>query len=574
MASTAPYPSDAAEDALRREISAHPGRVDPWARLAEYQVRRGDFDGAVFSLAAAIQIAPESAPLQANLAYVFLTLGKVLDAEKAARRALAVNPAHSLARMHLAHALARQGRWSEAARDYEEAARRIPGFADPWIGRANAQLHAGLRREAVATLKHAVTIEPARAEELESFALFTMQYGDEFSAREVFDAHVAWGKRFADADERRPPRSSPDSIIRVGYVSASFHTSAMSFAMLPVLASHDQERFQVTCYSGGEGNDDFTELFQGNVAQWRDTRALDDEQLARRIYDDRIDVLVDLAGHTLGNRLTAFALRAAPVQLSWLDYFNTTGVPAMDAVLVDDEVLRTPLSQSFVERLESLGPVRYPWGPPSYAPEPVVRTAGPVTFASFSRFGKATDATLDAWAAVLHKVDGSRLLLKNDSLGDSEIRARVVGLFAARGIEAGRLDLRGASIHGEMLAQYGDADIVLDTFPYNGGITTLEALWMGRPVVTLRGDTLVGRQGASILTACGKVGWVASDAQGYVAIAAALAGDRTALAAQQSALRDSLIGSPLLDAAAFTRRLEALYERLLKSLLAEDRPRP
>ena len=567
-------PNDAAEDALRREIAAHPGRVDPWARLAEHQVRRGEFDGAIFSLAAAIQLAPDSAPLQANLAYVFLATSKVVDAEKAARRALAINPSHPLARMHLAHALARQGRWSEAARDYEEAARRIPGFADPWIGRANAQLHAGLRRDAVATLKHAVTIEPTRAEELESFALFTMQYGDEFGAQEVFDAHVAWGKRFAKAGERRPPRSSSEAIIRVGYVSASFRTSAMSFAMLPVLASHDQERFEVTCYSGGEGNDDFTELFQGSAAQWRDTRGLDDEQLARRIYDDRIDVLVDLSGHTLGNRLTAFALRPAPVQLSWLDYFNTTGVLAMDAILADDEVLRTPLAQSFVERLESLGPVRYPWGPPAYAPEPVVRRGGPVTFASFSRFGKATDATLDAWAAILRAVDGSRLILKNDSLGDSEIRARVVSLFAARGVEAARLDLRAASIHGEMLAQYGDADIVLDTFPYNGGITTLEALWMGRPVVTLRGDTLAGRQGASILTACGKGAWVAGDAPGYVAIATALASDRAALAAHQAGLRESLVGSPLLDAAGFTQRLEALYERLLKSLLAEDRPRP
>ena len=574
MASTAPLPNDAAEDALRREIAAHPGRVDPWARLAERQVRRGDFDGAIFSLAAAIQLAPDSAPLQANLAYVFLATSKVVDAEKAARRALAINPTHPMARMHVAHALARQGRWSEAARDYEEAARRIPGFADPWIGRANAQLHAGMRREAVATLNHAVTIEPARAEELESFALFTMQYGDEFSAQEVFDAHVAWGTRFANAGERRPPRSSHDAVIRVGYVSASFHTSAMSFAMLPVLVSHDQERFEITCYSGGESSDDFTELFQGSAAKWRDTRGLDDEQLARRIYDDRIDVLVDLSGHTLGNRLTAFALRPAPVQLSWLDYFNTTGVPAMDAILADDEVLRTPLAQSFVERLESLGPVRYPWGPPAYAPEPVVRTGGPVTFASFSRFGKATDATLDAWAAILRAVDGSRLILKNDSLGDSEIRARVVSLFAARGVEAGRLDLRGASIHGDMLAQYGDADIVLDTSPYNGGITTLEALWMGRPVVTLRGDTLVGRQGASILTACGKSAWIASDTQGYVAIAVALASNRPALAAHQAALRESLIGSPLLDAAGFTRRLEALYERLLDSLLAEDRPRP
>jgi predicted O-linked N-acetylglucosamine transferase (SPINDLY family) len=252
------------------------------------------------------------------------------------------------------------------------------------------------------------------------------------------------------------------------------------------------------------------------------------------------------------------------VQASWLDYFNTTGLAAMDAVIADDACLARPLALPFVERLVSVGPVRYPYEAPADAPPvPDTPASRPTTFGSFARLAKLCDTTWDAWAAAMRAVPGSRLVLKADALGDADVRSRVAAPLVARGIDAGRLEMRPASAHAAMLAEYGDVDIVLDTAPCNGGITTLEALWMGRPVVTIAGDTLVARQGVAILSAIGRAEWIARDAAGFAAIAARLASDRVALAREHAGLRERLAASPCCDAASFTARLEA---RLAQSL--------
>lgn len=346
----------------------------------------------------------------------------------------------------------------------------------------------------------------------------------------------------------------------------------MAFALLPVLAAHDRARFEVYCYAEREAVDEVGEQFRALADAWCETQELDDDALARRIAADDIDVLVDLAGHTPGNRLAVFARRPARTAWSWLDYFNTTGIEAIDAIVADDVALASPLDQAFVETPASVGPVRYPYAAPDYAPAVTPPRERGVVFGSFARLAKITEAALDAWAAILARVEGSRLLLKNDTLGEEVARIALRDALRRRGIEAARVELRGAGSHDRMMAELLEVDIVLDTFPYNGGITTLEALWMGRPVVTLHGDTLVGRQGAAILAAAGLGDLVAKDLGAYRDIAVALAADGARRAGIARAQRERLRASPLGDAIAFTRRLESLFESRLRSALRGEGP--
>lgn len=583
---------------MTTQTSIDPRDAGAWARQAEEAMLAGDYENAAWSLAAATRAAPGNAGLWSNLSLAFLHAGRAEEAERAARRAVELDPRHAFGWQHLgqargdlgrfeeaeqayrratqlqpgsaeahyglAAALAFRGLWSGARDAYEAAARLAPGSADPWIGKANCCLRMGLRREAVAALEEAARQDPARGAEVRSHALFAMQHGDEYTPAEIFAAHEAWARDFRMRPVSTPLPRRVGGRIRVGYVSPAFHASAMAFALLPVLEHHDRERFEVAIYAQGGLHDRVTERFRALAGAWRDTRVMNDEQLWLAIQQDGIDVLVDLAGHTPGNRLTVFPLRPAPLQLTWLDYFNTTGLEDIDGIVADDGSLVAPLAQRFVERLVAVGPCRYPYAPPEGVRAVTPRPERPVVFGSFARLGKICATTLDAWAGVLRALPQSRLLLKNESLADPAVRERVAGELESRGVERARVEMRGPGEHRLMMAEYADLDIVLDTLPYNGGITSLEALYMGRPVLTVAGTTLVGRQGAAIVDAIGHPGWALADANALVEAAVALAADPAALAAIQLGLREELLRSPICDAAGFTRRLEGLYERLLR----------
>jgi len=482
------------------------------------------------------------------------------------------DPSLGEARFWLAVSLARAGAWTDALGHYRQAAAANPRWTDPRIGEANALAKLGRRREAVAAFGVAAQLDPARAPAIESQQLFVMQYGDEFPPLQVSDAHAQWGRRHAAPMARVAPSRSVRPRLRIGYVSPRFQVSSMAFALLPVLEAHDRTRFEVYCYAEREAFDAVGERFRAAADAWRETQGHGDDALAALIAADDVDVLVDLAGHTPGNRLAVFARRPARVAVSRLDYFNTTGVAAIDALVADDVALASPLSQRFVEDLVSAGPVRYPYGAPEYAPPVAPPRAAPVTFGSFARLAKITEAALDAWAAILARVPGSRLLLKNDTFGDEVARIAVREALTRRGVAAARIEMRGPTGHEQMLAELGEVDVVLDTFPYNGGITTLEALWMGRPVVSLAGDTLVGRQGAAILAAAGLGDLVARDLAAYQDLAVAIAADFPRRSSLAGALRETLRASALGDVPAFTRRLEALFEACLREALAKENP--
>ena len=354
----------------------------------------------------------------------------------------------------------------------------------------------------------------------------------------------------------------PGKALNIGYVSADFRRHPVGFFLAPVLARHDRRRFSVSCYSGRGLADDLTERLKAGADAWRSVGGLSDEALATAIRDDGIDVLVDLSGHTAGNRLTAFALRPAPVQVSWLGYFNTTGMKAIDYVLMDAETVPEGAERWFTEEVIHLPAGRFCYGPPEDAPPvapPPVEERGRVTFASFNNLTKVGAEVVGLWARILDALPSSRLVLKWRSLGDAAVRDRYQAWFAAEGIEPNRIELQGASPHAEMLAAYGGVDVALDPFPFSGGVTSCEALWMGVPVVTWPGARPVSRQTAGFLRALGLAELIAADREDYVAIAAGLARDRDGLTALRAGLRARMAASPLCDGVRFTRHLEAAY---------------
>jgi predicted O-linked N-acetylglucosamine transferase (SPINDLY family) len=303
---------------------------------------------------------------------------------------------------------------------------------------------------------------------------------------------------------------------------------------------------------------------------WRDAQDDCDEALSRRIGDDRIDILIDLAGHAPGGRLLALARKPAPVIVTWLDYFDTTGLETVDYLIGDS--IETPKdgSQQFTEQVVLLDPCRFCYTPPSYAPEvapaPMARN-GYITFGSFNRLSKLAEPVIALWAAVLRALPTSRLLLKNAAFADPRTHERFVELFARHQVAAERLELRLNSPHAQMLGEYADVDIALDPFPYNGGLTTCEALWMGVPVLTLLGNAMISRQSAAMLDAGGLSGWTAANEKEFVRRAADAAGSPQVLADLRAGMRAQLQTSALLDARAFGSR----FGQALVSMWEEKR---
>jgi SAM-dependent methyltransferase len=316
----------------------------------------------------------------------------------------------------------------------------------------------------------------------------------------------------------------------------------------------------VFAYSAGAVNDWVTDAIR-KVSIYRDVAKTSDQELVKLIQQDEVDVLVDLSGHTAGSRLTAFAYRPAPVMVSWLGYFASTGLLCLDAVLLDEWHAPEGVGAQFVESVIRLPQGRFcyqpvPWVPAEVSALPFSRK-GYITFGCFNNTAKLNEAVFDLWAKVLHAVPNSRLVLKWRSFNDEAYRQKVAFSFVHRSIPAERIELRGPSFHVDLLNEYADIDIALDPFPFTGGLTSCESLWMGVPVVTLPQSRVVSRQSYALLSAIGLPELAAKDADDYVRIAYELAMDHDKLSGLRQSLRSRMQSSPLMDVKGFTRQLES-----------------
>jgi protein O-GlcNAc transferase len=397
---------------------------------------------------------------------------------------------------------------------------------------------------------------------IHSRLLMAMQYCDGMDEAAIFAETESW-VRAHTADI--VPRTvwpcvdfDPARRLRIGIVSRDFRASALPYLVMP-LFRHWPAEWTMTLYANVEQHDDWTAQFRALADHWVDIAELDDDAAADRIAADRIDVLFDINGHTLGGRPGLFARKPAPVQLAWLDYVGTTGLATMDGIIGDAGHLPLSDQRWYVEPILHVAADLYRYEPPSGAP-PVAAlpalAAGRVSFGCFNSAYKLSASTLSLWARILHALPSSRLILKAPEYGTADTCRRFLALFAQHGIGPARLDLRAGAVHPlGMLAAYEEVDIALDPFPYSGGLTSLEALHMGVPVVTMPGRRFGSRHSAVHLRAIGLDDWIAADDDDYVALALRQAGDPAALAALRATLRPRLDASPLRDGAALAADL-------------------
>jgi predicted O-linked N-acetylglucosamine transferase (SPINDLY family) len=521
---------------------------------------------AAASLSEYLRTRPDDARAWHRLGHVLARLGHDADALAAFRRAVECAPNSPEARVSLGSFLHGLGRADEAVGCDREALRLRPDFPEALNNLGNTYVEAGRTVEAVRLLRGAVAGRPNWAA-VHSNLLLALNYRPEVGTDELKAEHLAWAARHADPltppDPPRPLDPDLGRPLRVGYLSADVRRHPVAAYIGPVLAAHDRSAVHVSCYSAALRPDEVTDRLRASADAWMDIAKLDDAAAADLIRADRIDVLVDLGGHTAGNRLLVLARRPAPVQAIHFGYPNTTGMRAIDYRLTD-AVADPPGSDRFyVERLARLPGVGWCWGPPADAPEPgppPCLANGFITFASLNNPAKVTDEVAVVWARVLARVPGSRLLLLTGQL--AETRDRLARLFAGLGIDPGRLRLEPRGPADRYYALWASADVGLDPFPYNGGVTTPDALWMGVPVVSLAGESCRARQGLSVLGAVGLGDWVAATADGYVDLAARKAGDPAGLVELRVGLRDRLRCSPVVDAARFAQGLEDAYRRM------------
>ena len=484
-------------------------------------------------------------------------------------------PGRAEVHYNLGVAFDQKGRFDEAVACCKRAIALDPNYGEAHNNLGNGLMRLGQPEEAIACFRRALDLQP-RSHLAHSNLLLAGQYLSDVTLSGLARAHREFEKLHALPLRScwRPFDNSPDPerTLRVGFVSADFGFHPVGYFLAGALENLDPRRVHSICYSDRGRDDAMTDRLRAAATHWRGARTLTDPQLAEQIRADKIDVLFDLAGHTSANRLMAFARKPAPIQISWMGYVGTTGLKAMDYLLADRYQVPAGCESQFAERVLRMpdGYVCYagPSDAPPVAPPPAAAN-GYVTFGSFNHPAKITPRVIDLWCEILRRVADSRLVLKYTGLDSRMVTHRFHKMFAERGIDVRRVDLLGWSPHHDALWQYGRVDVALDPFPYGGGLTTCEALWMGVPVVTCPGETFASRHALGHLSNVGLTETIAADLPGYVDLACALAADLPRLARLRGQLRQQVADSPLGDANRFGRNLAELLRSVWHSWCRE-----
>jgi predicted O-linked N-acetylglucosamine transferase (SPINDLY family) len=520
---------DQAAACYRRALALKPDYVEAHNNLGATLKDQGKLAEAMACYRAALRYRPDYAEAYSNLGGVFWELGDLDQALACFRHSLALKPDYADAHYNLGVLLKDCGQAAEAVACYRRALQLRPDFV---------ACHSNL--------------------------VYLLLFCPGYDAHAIYEEHRRWNQQHAAPLARfaRPHQNdrSAERRLRVGYVSPDFRVHCQSLFTAPLLSSHDRRRFEIFCYSDVDRPDAVTARLRGYADTWRPIFGRSDEAVAQLIRDDRIDILVDLTMHMEGNRLLVFARKPAPVQISWLAYPATTGLTAIDYRL-SDPCLDPPGGDDRCYAEESIRLADSFWCYDVPADEPSVNRLpalerGYVTFGCFNNFCKINPPVLKLWARVLRAVERSRLMILAPK---GAHRQATLDLLAAEGVEPQRVTFVGGRPRPEYLALYQQIDVGLDTFPYNGHTTSMDSFWMGVPVVTVAGQTSVGRAGVSLAMNLGLRELIAPDEEQFVAVAAELAGDRPRLAELRAMLRERMRGSPLMDAPRFAASVEAAY---------------
>lgn len=593
----------------RRALEIKPESAEMHYNLGGALKEAGKTDEAIACYQQALRLRPAYAEAHCNLGLALTSQRKFDEATDFYRQAIRLRPDLVEAHNNLGTALAAQGRFSEAAIYFRQVVQMKPEFAGVYCNLGDVLRYTGQLAEAVECFQKDLQLRPGQAEtynllgnalkeqgrldealvayrqamqlqpelrDAHSNFLLASQYRPGISPGELAKLHVEWDDRHATPLRStwcpHPNSRDPTRPLRLGFVSADFGFHPVGYFLIRTLENLDSRQCTVVCYSDRKVVDHLTARFQAAATIWHDVSLLSDDELAEQIRRDGIDILFELTGHTYGNRLLLFARKPAPIQVTWIGYEGTTGLRAMDYLLADQYVIPPETEGDYPERVLRLPDSYICYDPPAEAPAvgPLpAESNGYVTFGSFNNPAKITAEVADAWAEILRQVPRAKILLKYHGLNDDGTRQRLLSLFAERGFAAERIDLQDWSSFAELLAEYNRIDIALDPFPFSGGATTCNAIWMGVPVITYPRETFASRHSLSYLSTLGLTETIADGYDGYIRLAVALAGNLGWLAAVRAGLRQQMADSPLCDGRRHATNLLQVLHRVWQDYCVE-----
>jgi len=588
---------------IKKEIELMPSNVDLYIKIGSLLMKKNLFSEAIDYLKKALNLKPFLPDAYFNLGFASMNIGQFDDAINFYRKALEINPYMPEVVNNLANALKKKEQFDEAIKYYKEAIKLNPNYALAYYNLANTYREKGQFYEAIIYYKQTLNLNPNlcaaynnlggtfmeigqlyEAEiyykyllkikpddhQYHSNLLLNMNYNPRYSPQDIYNEHIAFAKKFEEPLSHNIPihtnKPEPYRRLKIGYCSPDFRRHPVAYFIEPVLATHDRENFEIFCYTLAPIEDDLTKRIQNYSDHWKSIVDISDDEAAKLIRNDEIDILIDLAGHTGNNRILIFARKPAPIQVNWIGYLTTTGLSTMDYKIVDAYIDPPGKTEQFYS--EKL--IRLPESFLCYLPDKDSPEVGPlpalskgyITFGSLNKFSKITPEVITLWSKILKELPDSHLMLKGKSFSDKKTCQYALNMFEERGISPERIILQPWDPSPKHLESYNQIDIALDTFPFNGATTTCEAMWMGVPVITLEGTAYHSRAGVSLLSNVGLPELIAKTQDEYIKIAIDLASNISKLQSLRKSLRDKMSLSPICDAKRFTTNLEMCYRKM------------
>lgn len=554
---------------FREVIRLEPENAEAYFRLGTLFSESGKFEDSIFCYKRSFELKPDDVRVVNNLTDIYNRLKRFDEAEAMAKKTLELAPDLFEAHGNLGNVYKNQGNYEKAEFHFKEALRSKSDDPKLLYHLGATLLFSNRAKEAAEHLKRSMEIDPQFHFSHSSY-VYALNYFEEPTKKEIFEAHCVWdkqqGKGIKDNTWNWVERN-PDKKIRVGFVSPDFRAHVVALFIQQLFKHYDRERFDFYGYAEVANPDGYTSKFMSLLDGWRTTIGMTDKMVYKTIKKDQIDILIDLAGHSAGNRLIVFSMKPAPVQVSYLGYINTTGLDTIDYRLADAWVNPEESQQYYSEKLYRLPDSFTCYEPINPCPDVTETPAlknGYITFGCFNNTNKLTPKVIKLWSQLLKEIPNSGLRLKSSHLADVDTQKRFLKLFKEHGIKEGRIQFEGPSEIFDYLAAYSRIDIALDPFPHNGGTTSHDALWMGVPMISLEGDRYVSRFGVTILNNLGYPEWIAGDLASYIDIAKKLSSDIHELNNIRLNLRRKMASSPLCDGPSFAKHFGTALKTIWK----------
>ena len=557
---------DEAVKSYNKAIQLKPDYVDAHYNLSVALKDLKQLEKSIQSCVKAIQLKPDYAEAYNNLGATLQELGRLDEAVKSYNKAIQLKPDYAEAYNNLGVSLKTLGQLDEAVKSYNKAIQLKPDYAEAYSNLGNTLQDQGQLDNAIKNYNKAIELKPDYID-AHSNLLMTLNYTTDLDPTNAITMARKFGKFVTENAQMRFSNyqglSAPKKL-RVGFVSGDLCSHPVGHFLESVLSHINPDRIELIAYSNSNIIDDLSKRIKPFFSKWKSIYNQSDEAVANIIHSDRIHILVDLSGHTAYNRLPVFGWNPAPIQVSWLGYFATTGLNEMDYLLGDPYVTPPEYDSHFTEKVWRLPKTRWCFTPPNIninAAELPALNNGYITFGCFNNLTKMNDEVVELWSKVLNSIPNSRLLLKAKQFRDKSTQESVIQRFNIQGVKSERITLEEPEKREKYFAAYNQIDIALDPFPFTGGTTSVECLWMGVPVLTLAGDSLISRQGVGILMNIGLPNWIAENESEYITKSIFFASDLEKLATLRSRLRRQILTSPLFDAQSFAQDFEkSLWE--------------